>query len=115
MPTIGQRFNQNTELHCSRCGHLQIVDIGNIVKPCSVCMHIGFREGEPSETSEGNMVTIGLPEAEITAQIIDSLTVDSEMATVEIASLSRAVGRAIYANNRSLQIYIETAFRYLKD
>jgi hypothetical protein len=78
-------------------------------------MHIEFREGEPSEISEGNMVTIGLTEAETTAKIVGSLTVDSEMDAVEIASLSRAVGRAIYDNNRRLQIDIEAAFRYLKD
>ena len=115
MPTIGQRFNQNTDLKCSRCGHLQIVQLGTIVKPCSVCMHIEFREDQPSEISEGNIVAIGLTEAEITAKIAGILTVDSEMDTVAIASLSESVGRAIYDNNRRLQIDIEAALRHLKD
>ena len=115
MPTIGQRFNQNTELHCSRCSHLQIVQIGNIVKPCSVCMHIEFQKSQPSELSEGNTVEIGLNEAEIAATICDGLTLDSKMDNVKIESISRAISQAIYKNNRRLQIDIEAAFRYLKD
>ena len=69
MPTIGQRFEQNTELRCSRCGHLHIVSKGEIVRPCSVCMHIEFDELRAPASSEDVAIEIGLSREDIEANV----------------------------------------------
>ena len=114
MPTIGQRFEQDTELHCSRCRHLQIVSAGEIVKPCSVCMHIEFEEVIVAVAGDEDAIEIGLGQNEIEASVRAVLKARSNMDGPQIDAVSEAVGRAVYANNRRLQTDIEAAFRSLE-
>lgn len=115
MPTIGQRFEQDTELRCSRCGHLHIVPEGEIVRPCSVCMHIKFDDVPVALPTDGSPVEIGLGREEIEANVRAVLKARGGMDGPQVDAVTEAVSRAVYANNRRLQADIEAAFRALED
>ena len=115
MPTIGQRFEQDTELRCSRCAHLHIVPGGEIVRPCSVCMHIEFDKLHKASPDEGDPIEIGLSRDDIEANVRAVLKAREGFDGPQIDAVTEAVGRAVYANNRRLQADIEAAFRALED
>jgi hypothetical protein len=115
MATIGHRFEEATELRCSRCGHLHIVPASEIVRPCTVCMHIEFDEAQdvPEEDNEAP-VEIGLRREEIEANVRAVLKARGGFAAAQIDTLSEAISRSLLANNRRLQEDIEAAFRSLE-
>ncbi len=115
MATIGHRFEEATELRCSRCGHLHIVAASDIVRPCTVCMHIVFDEAHhvPEEVNEAP-VEIGLQREEIEANVRAVLKARGGFATAQIDTLSEAISCSLLANNRRLQEDIEAAFRSLE-
>ena len=115
MPTIGQRFEQDTELRCSRCAHLHIVPEGEIVRPCSVCMHIKFDKLHAAAPDEDDTIEIGLSREEIESNVRAVLKARGGMDGPQIDAVTEAVGRAVHANNRRLQADIEAAFRALED
>jgi hypothetical protein len=43
MLSIGHRAAQRMELTCTRCGHPLVLKPGDLLKPCTACMHIEFR------------------------------------------------------------------------
>ncbi len=115
MPTIGRRFEQDTELRCSRCAHLYIVPGGEMVKPCSVCMHIEFEELHATPPVVEDAIEIGLSREEIEANLRAVLKAREGMDGPQIDAVTEAVGRAVHANNRRLQADIEAAFKNLED
>lgn len=115
MPTIGQRFEQDTELRCSRCAHLHIVPGGEIVRPCSVCMHIAFDKLYAAAPDEDDTIEIGLSREEIEANVRAVLKAWEGMDSPQIDAVTEAIGRAVHANNRRLQADIEAAFRALEN
>ena len=116
MATIGHRFDEATELRCSRCGHLHIVPATEIVRPCTVCMHIEFDEAHviPEEVNKAP-VEIGLRREEIEANVRAVLKARGGFAAAQIDTLSEAISRSLLANNRRLQEDIEAAFRSLEE
>lgn len=115
MPTIGQRFEQETELHCARCGHLHIVAVNEIVRPCTVCMHIEFDPVPPvTEAFHDDPVEIGLSRDDIEANVRAVLRARGGFEDGQIDALTEAIARSMAANNRRLQDDIEAAFRSLE-
>lgn len=50
--SIGYRADRRVELACGRCGHPIVLKRGDLLKPCTACMHIEFhlRQRTPEAT-----------------------------------------------------------------
>jgi predicted nucleic acid-binding Zn-ribbon protein len=116
MASIGQKFDEDTRLVCSRCGHMMIVRAGSIVKPCPTCMNIEFELAESGEKPEVTQpADIGLSFDELQERTNRVLRSKSGLNRMQVDAISEAVAHSIEQNNRKLQQDIEAAFRELTD
>ena len=111
MATIGQRIDVDTQLVCSRCGHMTIVRAGSIVRPCPTCMNIQFEPADPGKSRELTQpADIGLTFDQLQERTDRVLRTKSGLNRMQVAAISEAVAHAIEQNNRKLQQDIEEAF-----
>ena len=114
MPTIGQKAEKDTQLVCSRCGHMTIVNAGSVIRPCPSCMNIEFELAEPrEERNYAEPADIGLTLDDLREGIHSVLRAKSGLNRMQVEAVSEAIARVIEQNNRKLQQGIEAAFREL--
>ncbi len=115
MPTIGQKAEQDTQLVCSRCGHMTIVNAGSVIRPCPACMNIEFELAQPrDERDYTEPADIGLTLNDLRECTNSVLRAKSGLNRMQVEAISDAIARVIEQNNRKLQQDIEAAFRELE-